>query len=108
MSMFIFLRYGGKCDISIRQEKNKEKQRGTYLFGPDLAFTSLDNLVQVLLDGVLEAARDLVGILVLLALDAGHCRCVTRSPGDWVLCWVGRMDSSLKGADQDREKIGCQ
>lgn len=78
---------------------NEEKEADAYFFGTDLTFTSLDNLAQVLLDGVLEAARDLVGILVLLALDAGHCRCVTRSPGDWVLCWVGRMDSSLKGAD---------
>lgn len=41
----------------------------------DLVFTSLDDLVQVLLYGLFEAARDLVGVLGLLAFDIGHCRC---------------------------------
>lgn len=57
-------------------ERNGGTERDPYLFIADLAFTSLDNLVQVLLDGLFEAARDLVGVLELLAVDLGHDCCI--------------------------------
>lgn len=49
-----------------------------YFFSTELAFMSLNDLIQILLDGFFEAARNLVGVLGLLAFDAGHCRCVAR------------------------------
>lgn len=43
-------------------------QRATHLL-----FTFLDDLGQILLDGFLERARDLVGTLELLAFDGCYC-----------------------------------
>lgn len=56
-------------------KSNKGNDGSTYLLITDLAFTSLDDLVQVLLDGLFQAARDLVGVLELLVFDVGHCYC---------------------------------
>lgn len=40
-----------------------------------MTFTSLDDLVQVLVDGIFEVARDLASVFVLFAFGDSHCCC---------------------------------
>jgi hypothetical protein len=68
-----------RCDrtrVSIRLRlRYPARNRNTHLFLTNFALTLLDDLDQILLDRLLERARDLVGTLELLAFDSSHYGC---------------------------------
>jgi hypothetical protein len=68
-------RYSTIYTTRTHETQCEQGQAATHLFLTNLAFTLLDDLDQILLDRLLERARDLVGTLKLLAIDGGHCGC---------------------------------